>query len=156
MGRFKGKQEREDKKVNRNRDKFILLGNTRIKIGNIKDYGISSEWIEYEKIYKVKEEFLGFGFIDRKLVWDGQDIKELSPASICDMHFRNLFKRYRNKDDRIVSSTEKVSFDDLVVTIQRKYLYISTFQKDNFRFYEHKVDFDIKKKCAELDKLLCL
>ena len=34
------------------RGKFIVLGKKRIKIGNIKNYGISSSMKDYEKIYK--------------------------------------------------------------------------------------------------------
>ena len=32
-----------------------------------------------------------------------------------------------------------------------EYLYVTTFQNDNYRFFADVVDFDIHKKCRELD-----
>lgn len=74
-------------KTEEGRHEFIAFGNVRIKLSNIKDYGLSK--YEYE--------------------YDGE-------------------QRYR------------------------KYLYVTTYQKDNYEFYEKDVSFNIFKKCNELDQ----
>ena len=32
------------------------------------------------------------------------------------------------------------------------YLYVTTYQNDNYRFYETEVPFDIREKCSEIDQ----
>lgn len=155
-----------------NRNKFILLGNTRIKVGNIKDYGISNERVRCEKIYRLaegeKNGLLAAILRNTDLVWE-EEVEELTPIreyqfEVSDIDHENraefpratTYKRYRNKNGKVVDSHSIATMDDSVIEIKRKYLYISTFQKDNFRFYEDEVDFDIIKKCCELDNLLCI
>lgn len=155
-----------------NKNKFILLGNTRIKLGNIKNYGISSERVKCEKIYRLaegeKDGLLAAMLRNTDLVWE-KEVEELTydreyQFEISDHDHKNreefprvtTYKRYRNKNGKIVDSHSIATMDNSVVEIKRKYLYISTFQKDNFRFYEDEVDFDITKKCNELDNLLCI
>jgi Predicted membrane protein len=43
------------------------------------------------------------------------------------------------------------TFEKDVVT-KKRYLYITTFQRDNFEYYENKVPFNIFNKCKELDE----
>ena len=127
------------------RGKFIVLGKKRIKIGNIKNYGISSSMKDYEKIYKPIEHskrglarlFLKYPFNNIELVWEGETEKltedrRLELIGSCQ-------KRYRNKEGEIVTfypfyqSTE-TTWDEIVTEKEIKYLYITTFQKDNFVF----------------------
>lgn len=161
------------------RGKFILLGNTRIKIGNIKDYGISSKMKDYEKIYEVVERsggiVLKFLLGNIKLVWNGEVEKitadrwnELSESSKHSQEVRNehvrywyeyTYKRYKNEKGEVVTANDLgavATLENSVVEKEIKYLYITTFQNDNFRFYEDEVDFSIIDKCNELDSLLCI
>jgi len=86
--------------ANEKRPEFIAFGSTRIKLKNIKSYGLtSSDFGHSETIYI-------FG-----------------PSSVW-------------KEDI------------------RRYLYVATYQNDNYRFFEDEVSFNIQNKCAELDKWL--
>ena len=53
-----------------------------------------------------------------------------------------------------IGVTRKVlASDSCIQEYQEKYLYITTFQNDNFVFWESEVSFDINEKCKEIDEM---
>lgn len=113
---------------------FIALGDVRIKLNNIKEYGISSEKVTvtravYESLFPLKDELPQ---IDNKgaltnLLYDLAKIgHELARAN------RSLYD------------------------IRSKYLYITTYQGDEYKFYDYKSTFNIFEKEKELDNHLVI
>lgn len=162
--------------------KFIILGDVRIRVNNIKNYGISSKQRAYEKIYTLIEEeynrsglskrLLGKTGYKRKLEWNGElelldddRYEELEKASRNSSSDRNVcYKLYRKKGSEeirgfnrldVFSVNGSISADMRDVVFRKdKYLYITTFQRDNYVFFDCEEDFDISDKCRELDGLV--
>lgn len=163
------------------RPSFVEFGNTRIKLSNIKNYGISSAFIYYAKVFeKVEKEPEKKGLLwlltetpvewvdtgerirlceskeeaeklmekwvktDRKLYANELDYR----ATCCKV------KRYLRTNGVISDDATASKFDDVVECNSVKYLYVTTFQNDNYRFYVDTVDFDIHEKCRELDEYM--
>lgn len=158
---------------------IIILGNTRIRVNNIKNYGISSKIRPYEKIYGVekmvfvqKRKGLGKIFGEEKrieknvLVWKGRLVAinderlfriDLEDSyyydPITDKQINRARKRYQNEKGELAEGFEWATRENSVVDKRVKYLYITTYQNDNFIFWEDEVNFDISEKCDELDKI---
>ena len=129
---------------------FISLGNVRIRISNIKNYGIAKGEKYYIKVYEHStsscDSFFSQVILDRyewhglkKEVknpncWGGKKIIKSRSGEIKPTN-RDLYSR---KDDIIIEHVD--------------YLYITTFQGDNYRFYETDVSFNIYDKCQEIDQ----
>ena len=113
--------------VVKNRPDFIVFGDIRIKLSNIKNYGLSSE----EYTVSAKKELTSvesvLGTVDDlfDLVAIGLDLLQGEPI------YRSVYE-----------------------TKERKYLYVTTYQNDNYTFYEDIARFNIREKCNELDKWL--
>lgn len=111
-----------------NRPTFISLGNINLRISNIKDYGIGYDSVdeEYEEDIhltegeKVISALLGIGYLASG---------SLHGVSLID-----------TSDKKIKQKRPK----------KIKYLYVTTFQNDNYRFYKNEVSFDIEVKYQEL------
>lgn len=161
---------------------FIILGNIRIRVSNIKSYGISSEERFYEKIYigievshsrsGLPKLLLGEKYTTLELEWKGDmeliDDDRYSDISKknyyeCDEEYRrcgcksmiycNTYKLYKKTgSNEILESDQFSTIDEVVLERRDKYLYITTFQRDNYRFFED--EFNIFEKCRELDKLV--
>lgn len=138
--------EAEQKKQPR----FIQINNTFIKIKNIKQFGIG----ELQVITKDKfREYLISTKFPRSILdktiekeWNFYRektslsiiIDELS-SSIFDNFLFGLVSRHTNLKMYLVSVFEE--FGD-IYDGKVKYLYITTFQGDNYKFYENKIDID--------------
>lgn len=158
-------------KENDKKKKFLRIGDTRIKVGNIKDYGIEYETVFYEKVYtKTRKAYsktmdvalrlAGFGKpisnpeSDYDLAWDGETVR------IDEIRYLELSSELRKTykmvlDDNGVAK-EMVGFNATikdVVEKECKYLYLTTYQNDTYKFYETDVDFDLEEKCNEIDKI---
>lgn len=159
-----------------NRPAFISLGNVRIKLSNIKNYGISICNSYYYKVYEFDSELakriaeesskkrglfraMSNFFSDRPYEWRGKKIyiasfsKEvaLKRAGIDPYDAHDYSPRsYRQEPD---GTLERDYFDDFL-EVKEKYLYISTYQDDNFQFPEGAVDFNIFDKCKEIDSYM--
>lgn len=78
------------------------------------------------------------------------------------------FSRYRNYDniteynwitaseDNIYMIGKSEATPEDVYSIKRTYLYVTTYQKDNYTFYQNEVSWNIVEKRNELDRYLCL
>lgn len=149
------------------KDKMIILGNTRIRLSNIKNYGISSGKKYKQKIYNRKEEINPIGFVativslleggersgvETKYVyeWSKEWRDDLSKKEIEELNGALLYW----KDDGTIGATRNVSATSSdIVEYREEYLYITTFQNDNFVFWESEVSFDIQEKLKEIDNM---
>lgn len=144
------------------KNKFIVLGNTRIKVGNIKSYGISNKKrITHEKIYTRK--YTGdIGFLLSILSggdcyyfeWEGDMVPFTKERARELKEDGFMYRRYRNENGELVDDEQHYLEDDDLIENECNYLYVTTYQNDNFQFFENEVDFDIFKKCSELDNIL--
>lgn len=138
----KGERMRENDKMK----KFLKIGNTRVKVGNIKDYGIGYETFFYEKVYTKKSY--------SKLTWDGETVR------IDEIRYLELSSELRKTyklvlDDNGVAK-EMVGFIATLKDVLEKkckYLYLTTYQNDTYIFYETDVDFELEEKLNELDEI---
>lgn len=156
---------------------FIVLGSERIKLSNVKTYGIASGKAYFVKVYEHKPEakiglFGSAKFVDR-LVWSKNDIQ----ISENDTHVEYLFKgsmQYngvsvfnpKTKNNQrlttklVRDSHGNISFDsdipfnksEDVYTEMQDYLYVTTYQNNNYQWFKGLASFDIYEKCKELDQ----
>ena len=121
--------------LNEPRPVFIAFGNTRIKLNNIKNYGLSSETY----IVEVEEELPDSIKFINGLISLGSVLSSIaSLAGVSDSG---------NSSPIPYSDTETVKEERKIL-----YLYVTTYQNDNHVFYEGRDNFDIIEKCKELDK----
>ncbi|MCL2416063.1 MAG: hypothetical protein FWD01_04530 [Defluviitaleaceae bacterium] len=97
---------------------------------------------------------------ERKAAHEQKMQKRAVEREICEQERAAERAKYKQEKRRIaneraaVRRAEKLSDEKARQRMgTRKYLYVTTFQGDNYRFYEDKAGFDIKKKCEELDTL---
>lgn len=109
---------------------FIVVGDTRIKLSNIKEYGISSGTLYFYK--EMVEDPDAEGFI-AFLIGGRKATGRLIEISREDYN-----------DDREYLGEEKLAK-------KVNYLYITTYQGQNYTFYETHCNFNIYSKCEELD-----
>lgn len=146
---------------------FININDTNIKLSNIKQYGVSSEYrfIDvpvYEKVYKDSKPYKPSKLNFIKRLFD----------SYHEYDFTGEYKRLDiitgnyipslvngevfycvNKSNE--SGLDIISFKDITAKfnpelkpnkIIYKYLYITTFQNDNFRFYDYQIKVNEKHR----------
>lgn len=133
---------------NNSPSKFITCGNTNIRLNNIKQYGLGQYAILYEKVFREDMKEKRYKFEDE---WQycGEISIEYLDLYISDVETSVLVRK---------SDTEEPTYNSLlrkkrreVFEIKRKkYLYITTYQNDNFTFKETEVDFDIYEKYNEI------
>lgn len=152
-------------KVSKSCPAFIEFGNTRIKLNNIKNYGISSIPVYYANVFVgVEQEKKWRGLLKEKTVtvtteWikTGKTIR-LSDVSLADAQAVLGNKQYVIKNGEITIVDASVNAflrsDELIICKDVDYLYVTTFQRDNYRFLADLVNFDVHKKCQEIDKYL--
>lgn len=111
---------------------FIQFGEVRIKISNIKTYGIGKEttYFEKEKEYEKR---------------DRSPLQQTLTGVLKGLKF--FYEATGAPGDANKKNT-------VIIEKESKYLYITTYQKDNYKFYDYKVDFDIDSKLQELDNFL--
>ena len=149
-------------------DRIVILGDIRIRAKSIKNYGIATKQRYYEKIYNCRTElrhFL-FGQYDATILeWKGdkraisQDNFNFYKSSVTSSEWKAINGRgyvrhrvYKDDEGKIVSSNEEANDKDFFIG-KEAYLYITTYQKDNFIFFESEAGFDIREKCKEIDKI---
>ena len=124
---------------------FIAFDDIRIKTSNIKNYGIASEVFYFKKIYdKIPcEKGLAkmLGCVDT--VWNGKTeengikIEEFRNPNVTYSHNQSYRNYLPLREDYVEKTIE--------------YLYVTTYQNDNYKFYECNVSFDIREKIKEID-----
>lgn len=197
------------------KNKFITFGDVRIKLRNIKNYGISTEKFYYERVYKVvytkakSKLWRFFGFEDTDIqktdvyveisenrfnsiknreetaghvifnkdkenhfYYDDNFFFNIGNVSILNANIanhaytHNSYKLSDTSEIVICLAYEKSTYDgkpyekplfyakpDDVWCEKKKYLYVTTYQNDNFRFYDND-NLNIKEKINELDSNL--
>lgn len=159
------------------RPAFVEFGDTRIKMSNIKNYGISSAPVYYARVFeKIETEPAKKGLLwliaGNPITWrDTGECIRLSESKeeaeklmerwvhvkgvySSEAHYREVcckIKRYVKTNGVISDGETAAKFEDVITCKTVKYLYVTTFQNDNYRFYVDMVDFDIHEKCKELD-----
>ena len=130
------------------RPSFIAFGDVRINISNIKNYGIGKDVQLFVKVYEhsVSNESSTWNqiFHDR-YVWNG--LKQ--PVADIPMHYN----RIKNRNGEI-KTLGTVATDNDLIRQKVSYLYVTTYQGDNYRFNDWEVSFDIYEKCKELDSYM--
>lgn len=129
------------KKVNT--PKFIVLDDVRIKLNNIKNYGIDyrddvkveKKLVPMTKKQKVINKVIGVPLGITEVI---SGINESTPG----YGLKDLFNSLTA--DSYVEKTEK--------KIKYKVLYITTYQGDNYRFDGEFVSFSIEEKVKQLDE----
>jgi hypothetical protein len=130
---------------------FIVLGNNRIRLSNVKDYGIEKgyELVEQRKDPDKKPSGIVSGIVDRLFdsVWEEYDPRGYKDAQY-EVWIKSLNEQARLKCTMPPApKMEKVYY---------RYLFVTTYQNDNFKFVEEKCDFDIDEELKKLDRLMNL
>ena len=123
---------------NSNNSKFLKLGDLRVKISTIRNYGISDykeELVELEKKVERQKQ--------KKNEWENDDWGQLDFSEFEQLELERDIE-WLNKCNSVI----KKDIEGL------RYLYIETFQNDRYRFFKYDCNFDIDKKIEELDMLL--
>lgn len=124
--------------------KFIAFDDVRIKLSNIKNYGIRTWDEEYE--YTFTKEEMKRRESERK-ERDGKFLTGVqNTVSIISLINAAAGGEFGWVTPRL-EPTEKRK-------MRRKKLYVTTYQNDNYEFYDNEVRFDIDKKLKELDEQL--
>lgn len=159
------------------RPTFVDFGSARIKLSNVKNYGISSTTVYYAPVFmyveRTEKKQTLFGEKDKKswqLVDSGERIRLGETLSEAAAKWRAdgmtssasglaavsapylWYYQYVREDGKLrqgYSSTKSIEEAAECKTVE--YLYVTTFQNDNYRFFADVVDFDIHEKCRELD-----
>lgn len=150
------------------RPTFIKLGNIRIKLSNIKNYGISYTSRERLKIIS-KEEFeklkkeeqinnskKRLNKIKRPKNIKEKILKKIPFRNIPTSEYQKSYEKYREEYThryQNASAEYKKNYFELE-NYSIPYLYITTYQNDNYKFHEDKVSFNVRDKMKELDKYL--
>ncbi|AOZ93613.1 hypothetical protein [Paenibacillus crassostreae] len=126
-----------------NKPLFIIIGSTRIKLSNIKDYAIYTEYSTStsEKVTKTS-----------KTTYERRIGKVVGFLGKIQSFSSNLSESDREKLQKEIEdnySDAVITKEDVIEELAERYLLISTFQGDRFRFYESNVD--IVSKLRELD-----
>lgn len=166
--------------------KFIKLGEERIKLSNIKNYGIASKDVYFQKVYTFTVED---GLFDKREYNDANMWQEITylryydianglkdymhiikalkgePIGVVDPSKRKLFESsYKNAkkdgiydlnriDDMCSSVNANPSKSDVKLA-REDYLFINSYQGDNYKFSASTANFDINEKILELDEIL--
>lgn len=171
----------------KDRPQFIQLGGTRVKLSNIKNYGISSngkvlmkaEVKTYTECIVVdcshwffNKEYYDYEYHDKHLLSFDEyydEIEQLNYAlekgydkSECDKDKMPKAFVYSESKKKLTRAEDKfLEKDDFILTYADcYYLYVTTYQGDNYTFYEYgnyhlndssKASFNIREKLQELD-----
>src|SRR5690606_30932502 len=148
------------------RAKFISIGNTNLKVSNIKEFGVSSSsYVKAIKApifqlnpeYVAKKQSAGSN-IFKKMLLPGKYImteqsKEVSRSEFEKVTFSGNTSREEYRLPYILVKTEgnnlvkdhnrytRIDADN-AEKVYWKYLYVTTYQNDNYRFYEYDIDID--------------
>ena len=138
-----------------NNSTFVSFGSVRIKYSNIKNYGISTFKRYYKKVF----------------VWEGEEFDDMDgfrktaqviltiPSILLlgvDADFRKgkyVWKGELNEIDVNEYEREVERNSDAYIEKTLRYLYVTTYQNENYQFKEDEVSFNIYKKMKELDSM---
>lgn len=145
--------------------KIITFGDVRVIISNIKNYGLSQAEMTYQKVYVKKEKETVFSFLQEiyEDIWEGE-LMPLGEGEIVKWQFGALngfwYNTLTGKRMRRLIHGKKGIYEDGnsifdpkadIKSFEEQYLYVTTYQGDNFKFWEKESDFNIENKLNELD-----
>lgn len=146
---------------------FVAFGDARIKLSNIKNYGVIKGDAYYQKTYRLVED--PSEFIIGRWVYTNNNFKIdiVKYQNIINEHYVKRLIYLKKGEKNTFSENELIATKDGVYEVDRKtpkedafskeenYLYITTYQNDNFKYSQDDVTWDIKEKFKELDDYLC-
>lgn len=129
---------------------FISFGSTRIRVKNIKNYGLTYETVAYtvsEEVPCTLEDRIVGGVIGAVGVFSVAvgAVEALIDGDSGDIVAGLGLAQAGFSDKRTVTDQKER---------ERAVLYVTTYQGDNFRFDEETSDFDVKEKLKEMDSFL--
>lgn len=139
---------------------FITFDNIRIKSTNIKNYGINKSARYYVKIFDRNPRNSIFDFKTPIHTWNG--LTEEIPESQYNAYVNGMSydfehcTRRREKSKSYIGSEEsgvRMPKSDLIVK-ELSYLFVTTYQNDNYIFWENETSFNIYDKCKEIDSYM--
>lgn len=137
----KGEQAQNIKIIQQeSRKQFIKVGNARIKISNIKNYGLAEDKENYQnELKRCIEEISENEYrleVNKKSVYGSEAVR------FCE---KNL----------IILNQKKEKLEKMLVEIDDfEYLYITTYQGDNYKIYQHEADYNVREILRILDEIL--
>ena len=134
-------------------DKLIMLGDKRILLSSIKEYGISKRKLYFEKVFEAKPGFVG-SIIKRPryiLTWRGETVPSSEQIAnhpkICPL------VRYLHDREKLTRLIGKRDTNTCMIVEEEKCLYLTTSQGDKLVFGESEATFDLEAKCREIDEI---
>lgn len=166
-----------------NTSRFVTCGNVNIRLNNIKEYGFGKYPVLYERYFieKICKEKTIFGTIQNVAYWTGMNWYDRGEISDSEVEYYRSFHKtlddYRYGEISILVQEEngelkhftpygadwnRVSNVDMSSSAskqlyaigQKNYLYIETYQKENFQFKEDQVSFNIYDKYNEINNAM--
>ena len=150
-----------------NTSRFVTCGGTNIRLNNIKQYGLGKYPVLYEKVFQeyivcnVNASFLErllIGSEEKKYKFEGEwsaywEISEEDVDRFINDDMTSVCARKSNGELTHDTSLHKKRRDVYKVEY-KKYLYITTYQNDNFKSKETEVNFDVVEKYNEINNAM--
>ncbi len=145
---------------NNSKPEFLRIGDSRIKLSNVKIYGIERDEsiLNYAKncengITNLTKE------CDRckeayRLEKAGDQARGYSYGHPCRDRYEDVQEKLNKEKNEYAELIESVPYK-LALKGNLRYLYIETYQGNSYKFYEYECDWDLDEKLALLDKYLC-
>lgn len=159
--------------INHTVKKIIKLGSTRNRLSNIKNYGISSERRYYQKVYhstpnrdnlwnrlimRTNHRYEG---MEKDITYyymtysgDKELIGKLLYVKKGDPYLSENKEQTIAEEDGVYRSAYPIFENDDIRAHNLRYLYVTTFQNDNYTFYENEIDID--QKLEKLDNFFSI
>jgi cold shock CspA family protein len=151
---------------------FFSIGNTNIKVKNIKEFGTSTDLYRIKSI-KVPVYELNLNYVSKRATMGKNPLKWLLlpekykatvkkvevPIHMFSEYYDEGKKMYHLPYKKVLSGDKITNEKDAGPTgikasnakeVYMKYLFVTTYQNDNYRFYEDEID--IKERLAELEE----
>lgn len=158
----KGKYATKIMVIESKKPTFIAFGDVRIKSTNIKNYGISIKTRYGVQVFKFIPS-MSDNWIKRNFSLKAYDsywrrtgnYQEISKEEYLKCERDNFSKGRvyieRDNGERVKSDYNfNLTNEDFAIQ-EIPYLYITTYQNDNYTFYQDEVEFNIREKFKEID-----
>lgn len=160
-------------------NKFIAINDVRIRVSNIKNYGVSEEKKYFSKVFELDSYYnresraeMNIEITKEEYEWvkSGKDapayalFDENDENVLYDDYLGNYYADFHKVPEGIIChaiSTEDSFLDGEIMTKadpsdvwceKKKYLYITTYQNDNFKFYDDEID--VEQTIKKIDEYL--
>lgn len=129
-------------------DKVIVLGDKRIPISTIKQYGIATRDVYYKKIFE-RTGKPGVFRDNFHYEWHGEKVEVTKTYAWLSR--KKLL--CRTEDGVEIFASEKHINEPHLIVEKEKYMYVETYKGNVWNYAESKAPFDIEEKCKEIDEL---